>query len=308
MRSSLKKALLYVLLLALGLPLALAALVVGIFKLVNRTNGTLISSGERRRYLLYVPESYMPGEPTPLVISFHGFAEWPAHQRDISHWNDLADEYGFIVVYPMGTRFPLRWRTHGAPDTEADRKRDVTFISDLIDAVSARYSIDPDRIYANGLSNGGGMTLALACDLAERIAAFGSVSGAYLLPWDECTPSRPVPGIVFHGTADRIVPFEGGPSHAFDIPFPSIPQWVETLAQRNGCDVAPQSLPARGDVRGVAYTGCDADVVFYTIDGGGHAWPGGGSMPRAIVGHITQDIDATRVMWAFFERHPLAGR
>ena len=60
-----------------------------------------------------------------------------------------------------------------------------------------------------------------------------------------------------------------------------------------------------GDVRGVACTGCAADVVFYTVDGGGHAWPGGGWMPEAIVGHITQDIDATRVMWAFFEQHPL---
>ena len=303
MRSSVRKALLYVLLLVVGLPLALAALVAGVFKFANRTNGTLISSGERRHYLLYVPESYKPGEPTPLVISFHGFAEWPAHQRDISRWNDLADEQGFIVVYPMGTRFPLRWRTRGAPSIHADRKLDVTFISELIDVLAARYNIDPDRIYANGLSNGGGMTVALACDLAERIAAFGSVSGAYLLPWDACTPSRPVPAIIFHGTADRIVPFEGGPSRAFDIPFPAIPQWVEVLAQRNGCDAAPQSLPARGDVHGVAYAGCDADVVFYTIDGGGHAWPGGGSMPRAIVGHITQDIDATRVMWEFFAAH-----
>jgi polyhydroxybutyrate depolymerase len=276
------------------------------FMLFRRRGGTLISSGEQRRYLLYVPKSYDPSVATPLVISLHGFAEWPGHQRDISHWNDVADEAGFIVAYPAGTGNPLRWRTFGAPTTEGGRERDVAFISDLIDALSARYAIDPTRIYANGLSNGGGMAFVLSCDLSERIAAFGSVSGLYALPWDSCHPSRRVPAIIFHGTADPIVPYEGGPSRASDLPFPSVTRWVETLARRNGCQGEPEALPANGEVVGVAYAGCDADVVFYTIDGGGHAWPGGGSMPSIIVGHTTEDIDATRIMWEFFYQHPLA--
>jgi polyhydroxybutyrate depolymerase len=291
----------------LALPIVAAAVVAMAFLLAHRTNGTLISSGERRRYLLYVPERYDPALPAPLVISLHGFAEWPAHQRDLSHWNDLADEEGFIVVYPSGTGFPLRWRTHGRSGDDADRSVDVTFISELIDVLATDYSIDPSRIYVNGLSNGGGMSFALACDLSERIAAFGAVSGAYMLPADACRPSRPVPAIIFHGTADPIVPYEGGPSHAFDLPFPVIGEWVEALAQRNGCDGAAGELPSHGDVRGVSFTGCDADVVFYKVDGGGHAWPGGGRLPAFIVGHTTQDIDATRVMWDFFRQHPLPG-
>lgn len=298
------RTLLRVALIVLGVLVGGVLVLAATFAIANRTNGSLVSSSERRRYLLYVPESLDPTQPAPLVISMHGFAEWPAHQRDISRWNALADEHGIIVVYPMGTGFPLRWRTHGAPGTEADRAIDVAFISGLIDALASDYAIDPARIYVNGLSNGGGMSFAVACDLADRIAAFGSVSGAYMLAWDACQPSRPVPAIIFHGTADEIVPYEGGPSHAFDLPFPTIPAWVETLAQRNGCTAA-EALPTTGDVRGVACTGCAADVVFYTVDGGGHAWPGGGWMPEAIVGHITQDIDATRVMWAFFEQHPL---
>ncbi len=94
----------------------------------------------------------------------------------------------------------------------------MSFISDLIDHLEGEYNVDPARIYANSLSNGGGMSFALSCKLSERNAAIGSVAGAYLLPWDICNPSRPVPVIVFHGNADPIVPFTGGLSRSFDIP------------------------------------------------------------------------------------------
>ena len=286
----------------IGLPLALLLFGAAAFGIVNRSNGSLTSSGEERHYLLYVPESYDASVPTPLVISIHGFAEWPAHQMQISGWNELADQYGFILVYPMGTSFPLRWRASGGA---AFTPLDVVFISDLIDKLTGEYHIDPARIYANGLSNGGGMSFMLACKLSERIAAVGMVSGAYLLPWEECNPARPVPAVIFHGTADPIVPFEGGPSRAFDIPFANIPEWVGVLAARSGCDPEPQTLPPSGSVSAVEYTDCQADVLYYTIAGGGHSWPGGEPLPEMITGPTTQDINATQVMWEFFQAHPM---
>ena len=289
----------------LGLPVLLVILAAVVYLLANRTNGTLISSGEKRSYLLYVPESYNPTIPAPLVISIHGFMEWPAHQMQISHWNELADQYGFIVVYPSGTHFPLRWDTFGASDDDTGAMLDVTFISDLIDKLSAEYNIDPARIYANGLSNGGGMSFVLSCQLAERIAAIGTVAGAYLLPWDQCQPSRPVPAIIFHGTADPIVPYGGGPSDAFDIPFPNLPEWVGVFASRNGCDESPQEIPTAGEVSGLQYKNCAADVTFYTVAGGGHSWPGGDPLPKSIVGHTSMDINATQTMWNFFQQHPI---
>jgi polyhydroxybutyrate depolymerase len=292
----------------LGLLVALIVVIASVFLLSNDTNGTLVSGGEQRSYLLYVPESYNPDVHTPLVISIHGYAEWPAHQMEISRWNRLADQYGFIVVYPSGTRFPLHWRTFGSQDGATETALDVTFISDLIDKLATEYNIDPTRVYANGLSNGGGMSFVLSCELSERIAAIGSVSGAYLYPWDECNPSRAVPTILFHGTADPIVPYEGGPSQAFDIPFPNIPDWVDTLANRNGCAEEPQTLPTGVDVRGVMYPDCAGDVIFYSIDGGGHTWPGGKPLPKIIAGVTTQQIDATQLMWDFFQQHPLADR
>jgi len=296
-----------VLLVLIGLAAGLGLISAIAYLLSDRTNGSIVSSGKKRSYLLHVPKTYNSATLTPLVISIHGYGEWPAHQMQISHWNDLADRYGFIVIYPAGTGLPKRWRTRGAPGSDADPMLDVTFISELIDKLESEYNIDTTRIYANGLSNGGGMSFVLSCLLSERIAAIGTVSGAYLFPWSECRFSRPVPTIVFHGTADPIVPYQGGPSKAFDLPFPAIPAWVDALARHNGCTGAPVKLAAKGDVSGVHFTGrtSKADVIFYTIAGGGHSWPGGKPIPEFIVGHTTQDIDATQIMWDFFQQHPL---
>jgi poly(3-hydroxybutyrate) depolymerase len=198
--------LLRLLLSLLALALALAGTVLLAYRLSDRTNGRLRVGEETRRYLLYVPPTYDPARPTPLVISMHGFSQWPAHQSRLTHWNTLADEYGFIVVHPSGTGFPKRWL---AADPRADNP-DVAFLAALIDQLEREYNIDPQRIYVNGLSNGGGMSFALACQLADRVAAFGSVAGAYLYPWEACQPARPVPAILFHGDADPIVPYQGG--------------------------------------------------------------------------------------------------
>ncbi|MGD2159357.1 MAG: PHB depolymerase family esterase, partial [Anaerolineales bacterium] len=182
------------------------------YYLVNKTNGQIESSGQIRKYLIYVPESYDPSEPTPLVMGIHGFIQWPAHQQTLSGWNSLADEYGFIVVYPQGTGFPLRWNTALMEDKPEGMDKEVQFFSDLIDALSMNYNIDQTRIYANGMSNGGGMAHLLACKLSDRIAAIGGVAGAYLHQWEFCQPKRPVPVIAFHGTKDPFVPYYGGPT------------------------------------------------------------------------------------------------
>lgn len=284
------------------------AVFAAIFLIVDKRSGTIVSSGERRAYLLHVPEKYDGASPVPLVIAIHGFAEWPAHEALISHWNEVADEEGFIAVYPSGTRFPRRWRASGTTATGDDALIDVRFISELIDHLDAQYNIDPARIYANGLSNGGGMSYLLACTLSGRLAAVGSVAGAYLYPLEDCAPTRPMPLILFHGTADPVVPYSGGPSHSFDVPFPFIPTWVKGYAAVNQCDPVPELFPSSGnDISGMRYTGCDedAEVVFYSIAGGGHSWPGGEPIPAWIVGKTSQSIDATRMMWEFFEAHPL---
>lgn len=285
---------------------AIGLFIAGIYFELHRANGEVLTRGQKRAYLLHVPKTIPGNRPMPLVICLHGFAEWPAHLMRLSHWNQLADQFGFIVVYPRGSGFPFRWRSGGWLGQQKQLSDDVQFISDLLDQLKKQYNIDDTRIYANGLSNGGGMAFMLAGQLSERIAAFGGVGGAYVLPWTEYQPKRPVPAIIFHGTADPIVPFHAQSSGRFSV-LPDIPSWVNTLAEHNGCRTNPVALLGNGSVTGVRYpAGTNtADVVLYTVTGGGHTWPGGKPMPAAIVGKTSSDIDATRLMWNFFVEHPL---
>ncbi len=299
----------------IGLPVV-AVLTAGVsfygsFYTLNRTNGTIVSSGQKREYLLYVSRSYDRTKPTPLVISMHAAALWPATQMETSQWNKVADEHGLIVVYPSGTTLrgggtgvlPKVWLLR----PEANLVANVRFISELIDTLEAAYNIDPTRIYANGYSNGGAMAFALSCRLSHRIAAVGTVSAAQdQRPWSWCADSRPVPLINFHGTAD-LVPYNGGKVWASPRPFPSVSTWTANWARRNRCAPNPIESAVAADVTRLEYTNCanDAAVVLYTIRGGGHTWPGGKPMPEWMLGRTSRSIDASSLMWAFFREHQL---
>jgi polyhydroxybutyrate depolymerase len=272
---------------------------------VNRSTHTIVSSGLTREYIVYAPPTYDSSKPTPLVISLHGASMWPAAHQDTSQWNRVADREGFIVAYPSGLTGdgPRHWEA--TPHGEASR--DVAFIGDLIDALGRTYNIDPARIFANGLSNGGGMSFVLSCRMSDRIAAVGLVASAQLLPWSWCADERPVPMINFHGTAD-LAPYDGGTSWVTPQTLPSAPGWTANWARRNRCEPAPVESRIAADVTRTEYAGCanNADAVLYTIEGGGHTWPGGGGLPEWFVGTTTRSIDASSVMWEFFKAHPLS--
>lgn len=291
----------------LAAPVALAVALCVSFYVRNRDNGGFVSSGEERTYRLYVPKSYDPARPTPLVISLHGGGLWGAAQMEMSQWNRVADEQGFLVVYPSGVggSGPRHWRA-GVGDSSA---KDVRFISELIDTLRASHTIDPTRIYADGISNGAGMAFLLSCTLSDRIAAVGLVASAHFLPWSACQDERAVPVIAFHGTADRLTPYQGGTSWvARGHLFPSIPAFTASWARRNRCGARPAESTVAADVSRLEYTRCagDAAVVLYTIRGGGHTWPGGGPMPEWLAGKTSRGVDATRQTWAFFRAHSLA--
>jgi polyhydroxybutyrate depolymerase len=303
-----KKIVIGAVLIVIGLPVLLILMILLSVSFANKTNGAIVSSGEKREYLLYVPKAYDRSRPTPLVISMHAAMNWPAYQMKISQWNKAADENGFIVVYPAGTGTgPKTWFMEGAKTPS--RMPDVRFISELIDTLEARYNIDPARIYANGMSNGGGMAFALSCTLSHRIAAIGAVSAAQSLPSTWCADSTPVPMIAFHGAADPFVPYKGAPPGWLNpqAPFPNIPTWAASWAQRNRCGPKPVDSAVTAHVTRREYRNCaeNASVVLYTIKGGGHQWPGGKPIPEWIVGPMTREIDATGLMWAFFAGHPL---
>jgi len=267
------------------------------------TNGRIKSSRRIRKYLIYVPESYDPKKPTPLVISIHGFVQWPAHQESMTGWNKLADENGFIAVYPKGTGFPLRWNTRPSEEDPGAMEEELLFFADLIDHLSSSYNIDPSRIYANGMSNGGGMSNLLACQFSDRITAIGGVAGAYIHPREDCHPSRPLPVIAFHGVDDKIVPYLGGASSRDEqFIFPGVEEWAMGWAELNSCSSSPVISVLTDEITLRHFSNCqdDADVLLYTIENAGHTWPGGEKLPVWITGYTNQDINASELMWEFF--------
>ncbi len=255
------------------------------------STGAITSGGELRGYLLHVPPSYQPGTPMPLVINLHGFSSNAAEEEILSEMSAKADEAGFIVVYPEGRGSPQSWAVGPGPAGQ----QDVQFIRDLVALLQEQLSIDPARIYATGISNGGGMANRLACDMPDVIAAIAPVSGAYLF-WQDCSPSRPVPVVAFHGTADQIVPYEGQ-----GRTLPPIRDWAAAWASRNGCSATPTVTFQKGEVTGETWDSCSAEVVLYTIEGRGHSWPGSAMIPALDI--ATQDIVATEVIWEFFAAH-----
>jgi len=299
-----KKIIFGVLTIVIGLPVALIAAALEWCAIADKTNGSIVSSGVTRRYLLHVPRTYDRSKATPLVISIHPAATWPAVEMHISRWNDLAEQYGFIVVYSAGSGAFFGGFSPG-PHVWPGEPPDVQFISDLIDTLEAEYNIDPNRIYANGMSNGGGMAFALSCELPNRIAAVGVVAAAQEQSWN-CRDPKPVPTVAFHGTADKFAPYQGGPSPVAPRPFANILDWTAHVAQQNQCKGNPIGTSITANVRRLAYTNCtqNADVILYTTEGGGHTWPGGKHLAEWIAGRTTDEINASRVMWEFFVQHP----
>jgi polyhydroxybutyrate depolymerase len=260
---------------------------------------TFEHNGVTRRYLLYAPAALDGATPAAVVFSMHGFASNARQQVQLTGWNDIADAHGFLVVYPQGLGTPPRWNAGSLGRLNPGAADDVGFLSALAAHLSETWCIDPDRVYANGMSNGGGMAYRLACEASDVFAAFGGVAGAYAENLD-CAPLRPVPMLFFHGTADPIVPYGGGNG------LPAIAPFVHEFAQRNGCDPQPIPLAQVGSVGGWQYLRCDddAEVALYVIDNGGHTWPGGPAMLEFLLGETTQDIIASAVLWDFYEAHP----
>lgn len=248
--------------------------------------------GVARRYLRFVPDGLDGAAAVPLVIDLHGFTVDPERHAATTGWNQLAAAEGFVVATPAALGDPVSWATASG----AVSAPDMAFLMAVIGDVAATVPIDHDRVYVSGYSNGGGMAHRLACEHADVVAAIGTVAGAYI-DAASCDPVQPVPVISFHGTADLVARYDG----VSDV-FPPISEWAEGWAERNGCAPVPARSEASADTAADTWTGCDAgaEVALYTVDGGNHAWPG-----AEVTGVFTptDTIDATAVIWEFFQTH-----
>lgn len=256
-------------------------------------NRRLTSSGRTRRFILVLPPQATKG-PLPLVLNFHGLVESPQLQQLLTQMDAEAKQRGLALVYPQGVG--LSWNAGTCCGRALDeRVDDVRFVRDLVRELGREMCIDRSRIFATGMSNGGLFSYRLACEASDLIAAVAPVSAVDAMP--RCEPARPVPVLAFNGTSDPVVHYGGG-WWSLRSATDSIADW----ARRDRCSSATRVAYHRGDARCEAHEGCAADVVFCSLSGGGHTWPGGTRAP--FLGRTSSDIDATATILDFFAAHP----
>ena len=281
-------------------------------------NRSLRVDGVDRAYLVHVPPKYDSKQPTPVVLVLHGAWTNGPITAGYSGLNRTADENNFIAVYPNGTGFretALFWNSghRDKPIFGIQLVDDVKFIGALLDDLGTVVNLDPKRVFATGISNGGMMCYRLAAEMADRIAAIAPISGTLCL--DDRHPKRPVSVLHFHGTQDKLVPYDGSRSAARNLLHcKSVDESVQTWAKLNGCPDKPkiELLPNKVDdgtkIRRHTFgPGKDgSEVVLIEIEGGGHTWPGR-PLPGidAALGKSTGNISANEMMWEFFSRHPM---
>jgi polyhydroxybutyrate depolymerase len=245
----------------------------------------LAFGGLQRSYLVHVP----PGleQPAGLVINLPGAGMTAAAQAAMTNYNAVADQHGFVVVYPDG--IDLSWADgRGASVPDRQGVDDVGFLVALADRLTQDFGIDRGRVFATGMSAGAFMANRLGCARADVFSAIAPVAGTLGSAFP-CAPSQPVSVLEIHGTADNVVPFNGGPmvgrGGASDIlPAPAMAQrWREL----DGCPAPVEDSPAPS-VHRFTSAGCGGgtEVAFVQIDGGGHTW-----------------LDASQASGQFFATH-----
>lgn len=269
---------------------------------------SLTHAGQERGFIVHVPASYRADAPVPLVLALHG-GGGSMHNMARDRLYGLvsqSEQSGWIVVFPNGySRLGGRLATWNAGvccgaarDKGSD---DVGFLRAVVAEVQRRLSIDPQRIFATGMSNGGMMSYRLACEASDMFRAIASVAGTD--GTEPCQPGRPVPVFHIHAKDDDRVLFAGGSGSASDThaDFVSVPATVDKWARLDRCTGPALTVLDRPGVRCEVRTGCrdGVEVRVCVTETGGHSWPGG---RKALGGKGSPALDATAEIWSFFAR------
>lgn len=269
-------------------------------------NGSFVHGGITRTYSFYVPASYVPGNAVPMVIGLHGTGSNGNQFAQYRDFRPIADTANFIMVHPDGsTLLGLTfWNYDNILGSTVD---DVGFLEALIDTISAYYTINQNRIYCTGMSNGSFMCYSLACQ-SDRFAAMAGVTGSMSVNmYNNCNPSRPIPTMHIHGTNDGTNPYLGNST------MKAIEDVTLFWVNRNNCSLTP-SITSVPDID--TNDGATADHYFYgngtnghtvelfKVNGGEHTWPGS---PMPASSDITcMDFDARKEIWRFFSQYEIS--
>ena len=274
-------------------------------------NATITHDNIQRDYILYVPASYSPINPVPLIFCFHGYGSNANTNYAYTNFRSIADTAGFIVAHPQGTLDNTstatnpngisHWNVGGW--TVGSTTDDVGFANALLDSISSAYNINADRVYSTGMSNGGYMSFLIACQLSDRFAAVASVTGS-MTPqtFSPCNPQHPTPIMQIHGTADGTVPYTGDPLWTL-----SIADVLQYWSNYNNCNSTPTNTAVPdinttdgSTVEYIVYNGGDNGVTteHFKVIGGDHDWPD-------VWGN--KDINASIEIWKFFSKYDING-
>ncbi|SDI29540.1 alpha/beta hydrolase family esterase [Nonomuraea jiangxiensis] len=264
---------------------------------------TLESGGLRRQFLLALPRGR---GPHPVVLNLHGLGSNAAEQAAYSRLPELGTRRGYIVVTPQAAAGRIGWTLPhtGQPD-------DTAFLTALLDRLESGLCVDTRREFAAGMSYGAGLAAALVCAMNGRLAGVAAVAGLTITR--PCARPAPTTILAFHGTADRIVPYDGG--HPFRdatgdlrklaglVVLPPVPATADGWARALGCTGPATTRPAP-QVRLRGWKSCPRGITLrlYTVQGGGHTWPGPIEVPR--LGATARDLDATRIILDAFDHTP----
>jgi len=275
---------------------------------------TIEVGGVERDYRLDTP----PGQgPWPLVVVFHGGNDRANRIRRRMGWPALGRQEGFAVVYPTGLFGGWNdGRDNMARYSDETPPEDLAFFDALLDRLIAEGIADPAHVYVTGPSNGGMMSLRIACDRAHRIAAAAPlIANMTEALYPVCVPSEPVPVMVINGTDDALIPWDGGAIAGNEERGRAMSAAATMLfwSEANGCDdaFAQERLPDLDPddssvIDRLDWQGCEAPVVLLRVEGGGHRVPGdrilfGEALVDALLGVQNNDIETAPYLWRFFE-------
>jgi polyhydroxybutyrate depolymerase len=279
----------------------------------GKYNFTIKHNDLVRYYVLYVPKTYNNKSKIPLIINLHGGFGNGKQQCKMSGFYKLADENDFIVACPDGTGMisPRKFNfwNDGYLDSPAKKKNidDVGFILKMIKDIEAKFNIDKNKIYSTGISNGAIMSYKLACKYPDKIAAIAPVAGSMTNLFSECNSCEPVPIIIFHGIEDTHIPYYGGKGKeaVSDYNHPSIQKTLSFWLSKNNLSSKPTKTGYIGKAKFEQY-GSDnnpGQIILWTLEDGGHNWPGSNPTSKGKLGNINQDISASEKIWEFFKNH-----
>jgi polyhydroxybutyrate depolymerase len=278
--------------------------------------------GLNRTYKIHIPATLPEGFSPALVFALHGglgTGDGMERSLTLGGFNSLSDENNFIVVYPDGIE--RNWndgRTNTSDPAHEQNIDDVGFLTALVENLTIEFNIDKNRVYFTGISNGAMMSYRMALELPDKIAAIAPVAGAIPIDILPQEPSFiPVSVCVISGTADPLVPWEGGTVGFKRKPrgiVISVPDSVMFWVNNNNCnntseiDLLPDISPndkTRVYLHKYSNGNNNSEVFLYEIQNGGHTWPGGYQyLSKMLVGTTCRDIDANQVIWDFFQSHP----